>query len=45
MEALTSLLAQDPEAVAKDAMMANQAFTAGAVQHSLDAHGSHLSGM
>jgi hypothetical protein len=39
MEALTSFLAQDPEAVARDAMMANSAFTNGAVRHSLDAHG------
>ncbi len=40
MEALTSLLAQDPEAVAKGAMMANRAFSVGTVQHVLDTHGS-----
>ena len=39
MEALTNLLAQDPEAVARDAMVANQAFSAGVVQHSLNAYG------
>jgi hypothetical protein len=40
MEALTSFLAQDPEAVARDAMVANHMFTEGAVRHALDAHGS-----
>jgi hypothetical protein len=40
MEALTSLLEQDPEAVAQGATMANQAFTSGAARHSLAAHGS-----
>ena len=40
MEALTSLLAQDPEAVAKGAMMANRAFEVGTVQHALDTQGS-----
>jgi hypothetical protein len=40
MEALTSLLAQDPEAVAEGAMMANRAFEVGTVQHALDTHGS-----
>jgi hypothetical protein len=40
MEALTSLLAQDPEAVAKGAMMANRAFKVGTVQHALDTQGS-----
>jgi hypothetical protein len=40
VETLTSVLAQDPEAVAKGAMMANRAFSAGTVEHALDAHGS-----
>lgn len=40
MEALTNLLAQDPEAAAQGAMMANRAFSVGTVQHALDTHGS-----
>lgn len=40
VEALTSLLAQDPEAAAEGAMMANRAFSVGTVQHALDTHGS-----
>jgi cytochrome c-type biogenesis protein CcmH/NrfG len=40
MEALTSLLAQDPEAVAEGAMMANRAFEVGTVKQALDNHGS-----
>jgi hypothetical protein len=39
-EALTGLLAQDPEAAAEGVMMANRAFSVGTVQHALDAHGS-----
>jgi hypothetical protein len=39
MEALTGFLADDPEAVARDAMAARNAFGAGAVEHSLTAHG------
>ena len=40
MEALTSLLARDPEGVAEGAAMANRAFSVGTVQHALDAHRS-----
>lgn len=40
MERLTSLLAQDPEAAAEGAMMANRAFSVGTVEHALDTHGS-----
>lgn len=40
METLTSVLAQDPEAVARGAMMANRAFSVGTVEHALDVHGS-----
>lgn len=40
MEALTNLLAQDPEGAAVGNMTANHAFSAGAVQHELVAHGS-----
>jgi hypothetical protein len=40
MEALTNLLAQDPEAAAEGAMMPNRAFSVGTVQHALDTHGS-----
>lgn len=40
MEALTSLLAQDPEGASEGTMMANRAFSVGTVQHALDAHGS-----
>jgi hypothetical protein len=44
MEALTTLLAQDPEAVARDAMVANHMFTSGAVERAVNAHGSwHMS--
>ena len=39
MEALTGFLADDPEAVARDVMVARNAFGAGAVEHSLVAHG------
>ncbi|MBV9447657.1 MAG: hypothetical protein JO345_17370 [Streptosporangiaceae bacterium] len=39
-EAITSLLARDPEAVAHSAMSVNQSFETGAVEHSLTAHGS-----
>jgi len=40
MDALTNLLAQDPEAAAEGARMANRAFSVGTVQHTLDTHGS-----
>jgi hypothetical protein len=39
IDAITKLLAQDPDSVAGGAMMANQAFESGAVEHSLAAHG------
>lgn len=39
MEAVTGLLAQDPE-VAESAMMANREFSSGAVEHAVDDHGS-----
>lgn len=38
-EAITSFLADDPESVARSAMVANAAFDTGAVEHSLTAHG------
>lgn len=38
-EAITSFLVDDPEAVARCAMVANVAFDTGAVEHSLTAHG------
>ena len=40
METLTSVLARDPEAVAKASMIANRAFSVGTVEHALDAQGS-----
>jgi hypothetical protein len=40
MEALTGLLAQDPDAAAEGAAMANRAFSVGTVKHALDAHRS-----
>jgi hypothetical protein len=44
MEALTTLLAQDPEAVSRDAMVANVMFTSGAVERAVTAHGTwHMS--
>jgi hypothetical protein len=44
MEALTALLAQDPEGVSRDVMVANHMFTSGAVEHAVNAHGSwHMS--
>jgi hypothetical protein len=39
LEAITNLLAVDPEAVARSAMVANAAFDSGAAEHSLTAHG------
>jgi hypothetical protein len=39
-EAITDFMAQDPEAIAKGAMMANQALETGAAEHSITAHGS-----
>jgi hypothetical protein len=39
-EAITDLLKQDPEAVARDAMATNQVFDTGAAEYSLIAHGS-----
>jgi hypothetical protein len=38
-EAITSLLARDPEAGARGAVTVNLAFDSGAVEHSLTAHG------
>lgn len=38
-EAITSLLAHDPEGVARGAMTVNEAFETGAAEHSLTAHG------
>lgn len=38
-EAITSYMATDPEAVARDAMTVNLAWDSGAVEHSLIAHG------
>jgi hypothetical protein len=44
MDALTTLLAQDPEAVSRDVMVANHMFTSGAVERAVTAHGSwHMS--
>jgi hypothetical protein len=40
MEALTNLLAQDPEGAAEGTMMANRAFSVGTVEHALDTYGS-----
>ncbi|RCG22823.1 hypothetical protein DQ384_35120 [Sphaerisporangium album] len=40
MEALTSLLAQDPEAAAEGVGMANRAFVVGTVEHALNSHRS-----
>lgn len=39
MEAITGLLAQDPEGVAPSAQQANGAFQRGAVQQAVDDHG------
>ncbi|MGH3283120.1 MAG: hypothetical protein ACRDPD_00270 [Streptosporangiaceae bacterium] len=39
-DAITSLLEQDPEPVARFAMATNQMFETGAAEHSLIAHGS-----
>jgi hypothetical protein len=39
-EAITNLLADDPSASAGGGMMANQALTTGAAEHSIAAHGS-----
>jgi hypothetical protein len=39
-EAITSFLERDPEAVARSAMTVNEAFTSGAAEHSLIAHGT-----
>jgi hypothetical protein len=39
-EAITNLLARDPEAVARKAVVVNQAFESGAAEHSLTAHGN-----
>jgi hypothetical protein len=38
-EAMTNFLARDPEGVARGAMTVNEAFTSGAAEHSLTAHG------
>jgi hypothetical protein len=38
VEAVTNLLAEDPEGAAEGAMMANLAFSEGTVQHALDTH-------
>jgi hypothetical protein len=38
-EAITSLLARDPEAGARGVVTVNTAFESGAVEHSLTAHG------
>jgi hypothetical protein len=40
IEAITTMLAEDPNSIAGGAMIANQAFESGAVEHSLTAHGS-----
>lgn len=37
--AMTNLLAQDPEGVARGATVVNEAFESGAAEHSLTAHG------
>lgn len=39
-EAITNFLADAPDAAAGGAMMANQALSDGAAEHSIDAHGS-----
>lgn len=39
-EAVTNFMARDPEAIARGAMIVNQAFETGAAEHSLTAHGS-----
>ena len=39
IDAITTMLAQDPDSIAGGAMMANQAWESGAVEHSLTAHG------
>lgn len=39
-EAITGILARDPEAGARGAVTVNMAFDSGAVEHSLTAHGS-----
>jgi hypothetical protein len=39
-EAITDFMAHDPESIARGAMVANQAFETGAVEHTLTAHGS-----
>ncbi|MGH3282277.1 MAG: hypothetical protein ACRDNW_24515 [Trebonia sp.] len=39
-EAVTSLMAHDPEAVARGATVVNEAFESGAAEHSVVAHGS-----
>lgn len=39
MEHITELLARDPDAVSQGALMANEAFSAGTVDHALDIHG------
>jgi hypothetical protein len=36
--AITNLMAQDPEAMARSAMVVNEAFDSGAAEHSLIAH-------
>jgi hypothetical protein len=36
---ITDLMARDPDAIAGGAMVVNQAFETGAVEHSLTAHG------
>jgi hypothetical protein len=40
MEAVTNLLALDPEGAADDAMTAKRAWSAGEVRHAVDTHGS-----
>jgi hypothetical protein len=39
-EAVTSLMARDPEAAARGAVVVNAAFESGAAEHSVVAHGS-----
>jgi hypothetical protein len=43
--AVTSLMARDPEGVARGAMTVNAAFDSGAVEHSLTAHGDWRTSM
>jgi hypothetical protein len=38
-EAVTSLMARDPEAMARSAVVVNAAFESGAAEHSVVAHG------